>query len=134
MYRLVTDVTAYPAFLPWCERAEVLEQHDDGMTARIHLAYAGVRQAFCTRNEHEPDRRVLVRLVEGPFSLLEGSWDFLPLGAAEDGLKACKIEFELRYAFSSRPLELVLSPVFDKVADTFVDSFVARAEQVYGPR
>ena len=36
--------------------------------------------------------------------------------------------------FSSRPLEAVLSPVFDKVANTFVDSFVTRAEQVYGQR
>ena len=26
MYALVTDVEDYPKFLPWCERAEVLEQ------------------------------------------------------------------------------------------------------------
>jgi hypothetical protein len=45
-----------------------------------------------------------------------------------------RIEFDLRYAFSSRPLEAVLSPVFDKVANTFVDSFVKRAEQIYGQR
>jgi hypothetical protein len=35
---------------------------------------------------------------------------------------------------SSAALETVLSPVFGKVAQTFVDRFVARAEQVYGPR
>ena len=29
MYSLVTDVAAYPSFLPWCERAEVLERHDE---------------------------------------------------------------------------------------------------------
>jgi ribosome-associated toxin RatA of RatAB toxin-antitoxin module len=28
----------------------------------------------------------------------------------------------------------VVSPVFDRIANTFVDSFVKRAEQVYGPR
>jgi ribosome-associated toxin RatA of RatAB toxin-antitoxin module len=31
-------------------------------------------------------------------------------------------------------LEAVLSPVFDKVADTLVDRFVQRAESVYGSR
>jgi ribosome-associated toxin RatA of RatAB toxin-antitoxin module len=31
-------------------------------------------------------------------------------------------------------LEALVSPVFDKIANTFVDSFVKRAEQVYGPR
>ncbi|MFZ2988948.1 type II toxin-antitoxin system RatA family toxin [Ideonella sp.] len=134
MYRLVTDVVAYPAFLPWCERGEILEQREDGVTARIHLAYAGVRHAFTTRNTHTVDREVLVRLVDGPFSTLEGAWQFVPLGRPGHEAEACRIEFDLRYAFSSRSLELVLSPVFDRVANTFVDSFVARAEQVYGQR
>lgn len=135
MYRLVTDVAAYPDFLPWCERGEVLAQDEAGMTARIHLAYAGVRHVFTTRNQHDPDRQVLVTLVDGPFSLLEGSWGFVPIGRpGGEEAAACRIEFDLRYAFSSRPLEAVLSPVFDRVANTFVDSFVTRAEQVHGPR
>ncbi len=48
--------------------------------------------------------------------------------------QACKVEFDLRYAFASNTLEAVVSPVFDRVANTLVDSFVRRAEQVYGPR
>ena len=132
MYRLVTDVPAYPKFLPWCEKGEVLAQDEQGMQARVHLAFAGVRHAFTTRNTHRPDQEVVIHLVDGPFSVLDGFWRFTPLGSGDE--KACKIEFELRYAFSSRALELVLSPVFDKVANTFVDSFVQRAEQVYGQR
>ena len=138
MYALVTDVPSYPAFLPWCERGEVLEHHEGGVTARVHLAFAGVHHAFTTRNEQSPDRQVLVKLVDGPFSVLEGSWNFVPLGNAgapeAEQPQACRIEFELRYAFSSKSLELVLSPVFDRVANTMVDSFVARAEKVYGAR
>ncbi len=134
MYRLVTDVPTYPQFLPWCERGEVLSEDEAGMTARIHLAYAGVRHAFTTRNTHQKDSLVKVNLVDGPFSLLEGAWQFVPLGRPGGEAEACRIEFDLRYAFSSRPLEVVLSPVFDKVANTFVDSFVTRAEQVYGAR
>jgi ribosome-associated toxin RatA of RatAB toxin-antitoxin module len=44
------------------------------------------------------------------------------------------VEFDLAYAFSNRVFEAVLSPVFDQVANTFVDSFVKRAAQVYGER
>jgi ribosome-associated toxin RatA of RatAB toxin-antitoxin module len=40
----------------------------------------------------------------------------------------------MHYAFSSRALEALVSPVFDGIANTFVDSFVKRAEQVYGAR
>lgn len=136
MYALVTAVEQYPGFLPWCERADVVEHHADGMTARLHLHYAGLRHAFTTRNGHETDRVVTMALVDGPFSVLDGTWRFLPIGkqGTMPTASACRIEFDLRYAFSSRALETVLSPVFDRVANTFVDSFVQRAEQVYGAR
>lgn len=134
MYDLVTAVDAYPQFLPWCDRAEVLERHDDGVTARVGLAYAGVRHAFTTRNTHAAADQVVMRLVDGPFSLLDGVWAFRPIGAPGTDRPACKVELDLRYAFSSRALELVVSPVFDRVANTLVDSFVTRAEQVYGLR
>ena len=135
MYTLVTGVAEYPQFLPWCANAEVLERHDDGVTARMHLSYAGVRHAFTTRNVNAADTSVHVALIDGPFSRLDGSWQFvaLPLPGA-DAAQACRIEFELVYAFSNGALEALLSPVFDKIANTLVDSFVKRAEQVYGPR
>ncbi len=138
IYELVVDAEAYPQFLPWCERAEILERDEQGTTARLHLAYAGLRHAFTTRNLMVKDQSVHIGLVDGPFSLLEGTWRFLalPLPAGPDGAggSACKIEFEMRYAFSNGILEAAISPVFDRIANTFVDSFVRRAEQVHGPR
>ena len=138
MYELVTAVEDYPAFLPWCANAEVLQRDDIGATVRLTLAKGGVRHAFTTRNLHRPDAEVQVHLVDGPFSLLAGTWTFLPIGRAgadpDDEPRACRIEFDLRYAFASKALEAVVSPVFDRIANTFVDSFVQRAEQVHGPR
>jgi ribosome-associated toxin RatA of RatAB toxin-antitoxin module len=139
IYELVVDVEAYPKFLPWCERAEILGRDDDGLTARLFLAYSGIRHAFTTRTVQVKDESVHIGLVDGPFSLLDGFWRFVPLplpatlGGAPTA-SACKIEFELRYAFSSGVLEAAISPVFDRIANTFVDSFVRRAEQAYGPR
>jgi len=134
MYRLVTDIAQYPRFLPWCDKAEVLETHEDGETARLWLHYMGVRHAFTTRNQHVTDESVTVQLVDGPFSLLDGTWLFRALGRPGSDDQACKIEFDLRYAFKSAALEAVVSPVFDRVANTLVDSFVRRAEEVYGAR
>ena len=34
--------------------------------------------------------------------------------------------------FSSRTLESLVGPVFDKIAGSLVDAFVKRADQVYG--
>jgi ribosome-associated toxin RatA of RatAB toxin-antitoxin module len=135
MYALVTAVPDYPAFLPWCAKAEVLQQHEDGVTARLHLSYLGLRQAFTTRNTQVVDASVVLHLVDGPFSQLDGTWRFEPVPASEGAsAKACRVDFELRYTFANIALEALISPVFDRIANTFVDSFVKRAEQVYGAR
>ena len=135
MYALVSNVEDYPNFLPWCERVDVLERHVDGLTARLHLAYAGVRRSFTTRNVNAPDESLHLTLVDGPFTLLDGTWLFRPIGVPVGGeAQACKIEFSMRWAFASGPLEGLINPVFDRIANTFVDAFVHRAEQVYGAR
>ncbi|MDM0047262.1 type II toxin-antitoxin system RatA family toxin [Variovorax dokdonensis] len=130
MYALVTDVERYPEFLPWCDRARVLESDDAGMTAEVGLAFAGFHQAFTTRNTHVPGREVHLKLVSGPFSKLDGTWRFSPVGEA--GQRACRVELELNYGFSNVALRSLVGPVFDKVANTLVDAFVKRADQVYG--
>lgn len=130
MFDLVTAVADYPKFLPWCDRARVLEQHDGGATAEVGIAFGGIHQTFTTRNTHTMGRQVLIHLVNGPFSKLEGQWDFLPVG--DGSQRACKVELNLHYGFSSALLSRLVGPVFDKIAASLVDAFVKRAEQVYG--
>jgi ribosome-associated toxin RatA of RatAB toxin-antitoxin module len=130
MFALVTDIERYPQFLPWCDHGEVIEQEHDGMVARVGMAISGLRQSFTTRNTHETDRKVLMELVDGPFSRLDGVWEFTPLG--DGSPRACKVEFQLSYGFASSALAALVGPVFDKIAGSLVDAFVKRADQVYG--
>jgi ribosome-associated toxin RatA of RatAB toxin-antitoxin module len=128
MYRLVIDVDAYPQFLPWCDKARVVSQEENGMLAEIGIAFSGIHQTFTTRNTHVTDQQVLIKLVDGPFSKLEGEWNFMSLGTEQ---RACKVELTLSYGFEST-LGKLISPVFDKIASSMVDAFVKRAKQVYG--
>lgn len=130
MYRLVTDVDHYSQFLPWCDRARVVSADALGMTAEIGIAFSGIHQTFTTRNLHVPDRQVIIKLVNGPFSQLDGEWNFVPLGDASQ--RACRVELTLNYAFGSAMLGKLVGPVFDKIAASMVDAFVKRAAQVYG--
>ena len=131
MFALVIDVARYPEFLPWCDRSAVLAQDEHGMKAEIGIAFGGIHQTFRTRNEHVPGRQVTMKLVEGPFSKLDGQWKFIPLGNGGDQ-RACKVELELHYGFENAALGALVGPVFDKIAGSLVDAFVKRAEQVYG--
>ena len=130
MYVLVTDVAQYPEFLPWCDHAAVLERNPQGMTAEVGISFGGIRQTFTTRNTHTESTRVDMALVNGPFSKLDGQWNFLPLG---DGTqRACKVELSLNYGFDNATLGKLVGPVFDRIAASLVDAFVKRAQQVYG--
>jgi ribosome-associated toxin RatA of RatAB toxin-antitoxin module len=91
MFALVTDIARYPEFLPWCDQASVLEEDSHGMTAKVGISFAGLTQSFTTRNTHQKDRKVSLKLVDGPFSKLDGHWDFTPVG--KGGERACKVEF-----------------------------------------
>jgi ribosome-associated toxin RatA of RatAB toxin-antitoxin module len=129
IFDLVNGVEHYPAFMPWCGGATVHERTDDIVTASIVIDFLGIRQSFTTRNENHRPHRIDVALIDGPFQSLVGHWQFNAL--RED---ACKVVFELDYAFKNRPLEAVVGPVFNRIANSFVDAFAKRAEAVYGAR
>jgi len=129
MFALVTDVASYPQFLPWCDESAVLAESKHGMTAKAGVSMAGLKQSFTTQNTHVEGRKVSLKLVEGPFSKLDGTWQFTPIGKNNE--RACKIEFELNYDFDNAALAALVGPVFDKIAGSLVDAFVKRACAVY---
>lgn len=125
MYGLVEDIEAYPAFLPWCLEAQVLEREGGSTQARLTAGLGALRQSFTTQNRNRPGEAIEMRLLEGPFRHFDADWRFQPLGP-----DASQVEFSLEYEFSSRALGKLLQPLFDHVADTMVDAFIRRADQV----
>ncbi|MBC3884921.1 type II toxin-antitoxin system RatA family toxin [Undibacterium griseum] len=126
MFALVDRVEDYPLFLPWCGDVSVAERSENHLTATLNINYHGIKQSFTTRNVNQAPHSMQMHLVEGPFRHLSGNWKFTELRA-----DACKIEFDLNYEFSSKLLEHLIGPVFSKIANSFVDSFCARAEATY---
>lgn len=128
MFDLVEDVESYAQFLPWCAGARIVADHEGGVDASIDIAYKGIRATFTTRNQHRYPEQIRLELIDGPFRALTGHWDFLALRAG-----ACKVQLSLEYAFASGLLGRAVAPVFDAIANSMVDSFALRAEQLYGP-
>ena len=126
MFDLVAAVDKYPEFMPWCGGSQILSEDEQGMCASVTIALAGIRQTFTTQNVHDYPNSIELSLVDGPFSSLKGRWNFIAL--ADD---ACKVEFSLTYAFSSRTLEKIVGPIFNRIASSFIDSFTKRAEACY---
>lgn len=127
MFDLVADMDAYPEFLPWCASAEIISREDDQICGRMVVARLGIRQAFSTCNRFVPGRHIELELRDGPFRKLQGAWTFMPLRA-----DACKVELELDFEFSGKLIDKAFGAVFSQVANTLVDAFCRRADEVYG--
>ena len=127
MFDLVATVEDYPKFLPWCGGVKVLERSEETLVACLGIHFHGVSQSFTTRNVNSRPTQMKMKLVDGPFKVMDGVWTFKALRA-----DACKVEFDLHYEFSSMILEQLIGPVFSVIANSMVDSFCKRAETVYG--
>jgi ribosome-associated toxin RatA of RatAB toxin-antitoxin module len=127
MFDLIEAAEHYPAFLPWCASAVVLQRDDALVVARLQVAYLGARFEFTTRNPKRRPEFMAIGLEEGPFRRFEGTWHLKPLSSW-----GCRIEFALSYDFANSVMGSLASPIFHRIADTLVDAFIQRADSVYG--
>ena len=125
MFRLVDDVESYPQFLPWC-RAVRVEMVGGKRHATLTVGLGAIRQSFTTVNENRPHEAIDLRLVEGPFKRFAAAWRFKPLSE-----RACEIVYTMHYEFASRVIGKLLEPLFDQIADTMVDAFTRRADELH---
>ena len=127
MFALVNDIQRYPEFIPWCCSSNILAQTVDEMTATLCFARGSLQKCFTTCNRLQLDKMIDVRLVTGPFRRLEGYWRFDKLSD-----HTCKISFDMEFDFAGRLISFAFGPLFNQVANTLVDSFSKRAQQIYG--
>ena len=127
MFELVNNIDDYSQFLNWCDSSAILNQSDNQITASVEINKGGIKQTFSTLNTLTPYQSIAMELVDGPFDELSGEWRFEPLGE-----NAAKIHLDLQFKFKSMLIDMALSPVFKNIANSQLDSFVARAKYIYG--
>lgn len=127
MFQLVNNVEDYPKFIPWCKATEVHSRTEDEVDATLTFARGSMEKSFSTQNRLQHNKMIEIRLLNGPFKHLEGFWRFEPL--SED---SCQVKLDLDFEFSNKLWSLAFGPVFIQVANTLVDAFRKRADEVYG--
>lgn len=126
MFDLVNDIEAYPQFLPWCSGSRIIKREADFIEAELMIAKGGFHKSFATRNHIAEGGKITISLLNGPFSHLEGVWQFLPL--RED---ASKISLDLEFEMSGKLASLAFGAVFNQICNTMVSSFTQRAKVIY---
>ena len=124
MFALVNDVAAYPRRFEWCEAAQVLEQGEERLVARLDLGLGSLRTWFTTENTLAPPHHIDMQLKDGPFKKLVGRWQFHALDES-----ACKVTLTLDFEPKNKLLGPAFAIGFQGLADRMVDDFVRAADR-----
>lgn len=132
MFDLIEAAEHYPAFLPGCTAAQILERTEDVVAARLTMTLAGIALTMHTRNPKRRPTWMLIEMQPGSGGALmrrfRGEWQLTPLNA-----DACRIDFTLSYELNAA-VARVTQVAFERVADRLVDAFVQRADRVLTKR
>jgi len=126
MYELVLDVDHYHDFLPWCSESSVLSHTGNIVEGKVTIDHSVLKKSFVTRNTLTTDKKIEMKLVQGPFKQLDGVWEFTALDP-----ECSKISLHLDFEFKNKLLSMALGPVFSQIANSMVDSFCQRAVDIY---
>lgn len=122
LFDVIEAAEHYPRFLPWCAGAQIVQRDDSQVSADLQVRWHGVDFSFRTRNPKRRPAFMAIHLEHGPFRHFYGEWHLTEL--APD---ACKVVFNLDYAFEHGLMTQLAGPVFSRVTGTLVDAFVQRA-------
>jgi coenzyme Q-binding protein COQ10 len=135
MFDLVTDVEAYPEFVPLCTGMRLRQRTRDEtgvetLLADMEVGYKAIRERFTSRAIcNRAKLTIFVEYVDGPFSRMKNRWIFRDEPGAG---RASTVEFFIDYEFRSRVLGLLMGSMFDTAFRRFSAAFERRADQVYG--
>jgi len=127
MFDLVNDVASYPQFLKWCRSSRVISETPEEMTAELEIAWKVLHKMFSTQNQLKRGESIQLTLLDGPFESMKGIWYFKHL--RED---ACKISMEIEFEFKSSVSNFVFTAIFNQLYGSLMDSFIKRADEIYG--
>lgn len=131
LFDLVSDIEAYPEFIPWVSKVKILRKNGNIVEAELFIKYKKLNSHFSSKvvmNQPESksdDASVKVFLIEGPFKHLMNEWIFVPTP------EGTELTFLIEFSFKSRILQKTIEPIFNKAADKITKIFEKRAKDVY---
>lgn len=131
---LVSDVRAYPQFIPWILDMKVSGEREHGgvreAVAHVLVGWKAIRERFSTRVRSAPETgEVDVSLVSGPFRVLENQWRF-----QSDGNGGSLVRFHVTYEFKNPLLNGLVRANRQTAATRIMQAFEREAVRRLAPR
>lgn len=134
MLDLVSDLRAYPDFVPNCSSMHLERDagwgkgEKYGCDARMHVRFGPISRSYTSQVRVDRNKgTITARALDGPFSHLDSQWTFLP----DETGKGTHVTFEIDFAFSNPLVAAVAEPAFSSMQEQILNAFVAEAQRRY---
>ena len=122
IFSLINNVEDYHTFLPWCSDSKIISDNGVKMLAEIEISKNFINWKFSTENTYDLNKKINIKLIDGPFNHLDGYWEFKKI----DNYNTI-VDLYLEYKFDSRLIELSIKPIFSNIMSSILDSFISEA-------
>ena len=122
IFSLINNVEDYHRFLPWCSDSKIISDDGNKMLAEIEISKNFINWKFSTENTYDLNKKINIKLIDGPFNHLDGYWEFKKI----DNYNTT-VDLYLEYKFDSRLIELSIKPIFSNIMSSILDSFISEA-------
>ena len=127
MFDLVSDLEAYPRFIPNCKAMEVKAQADGSRLARMTISFGPITQSYTSKVTADPEAMTVTAVaVDGPFAYLDSKWTFTGEG------EGARIRFDIDFKFSNPLVAAVAEPAFASKQNEIIDAFGDEADRRFG--
>jgi len=126
LFKLVSDVSNYPEFLPWCLGARIKNQDDNSFEADLIIGFKIYKEIYSSKIFLDnKNKKIDVKYKDGPFEHLENYWIF------KKDKNGCKVEFMVDFKFKSNFLQTIMESLFAEAVRRMVKAFETRANELY---
>lgn len=127
MFDLVSDLEAYPRFIPNCKAMDVKLQADGSRLAKMTISFGPITQSYTSKVTADPQALTVTAVaVDGPFAYLDSKWTFTPEG------EGTRIRFDIDFKISNPLIAAVAEPAFASKQDEIIDAFGDEADRRFG--
>ena len=131
MYAVVSDVSNYNKFVPFCKKSIVVSENQKCLVAELQIGFPPVYESYTSNVKLRKPTMVRAVCSDGKiFSYLETCWKFSP-GLRSNPL-SCIVDFTIEFEFKSKLHYQLANMFFEALVRQMEGAFLSEAKKRFG--
>ena len=130
IYKLVSDVENYSAFIPWCHDLNILSHADNHIVAEVTIKALGFFERYTSDIVLTPPKSGIAKVIassnSGPFKTMKTEWIIKKIDASNT-----EVNFSIEFRMKSSILNSIVGTILPKACEKIFTSFEQRAKDLY---